>query len=471
MLGGGAFNSIATPDPANISNDVVTFLTWWSPGQYLVPGSFILLGTSYGLAVSLTTFIATLIGVAGWIQIARSFAVRPVVLFVFVFGLTTFPYVTQHFLMYWGGEVLLFATAPWSLYAMRWSANKSAIVCFTISLLSALLLFFAKLTGLIVFAANVLAISLVLASQGRLSSSTIAMWVASAVAALCFIFFWVAHGSVAMGWPTSSFTWFPIWLSVTAAAFSGIYGLGLFLEHPWLPIDSQSATIIIESLGPLGLLLIVWVWYRLRRTHYRDMAVLLLPILLIYAIIVAIAWRYLREAATSFEDRHFLYAGILFFLLLLTAVDQWRALLAKGFACAIVIALGLYGVRNYATFAYAQMRFGYYDSMTGISQDISPAILEYMRSEVVRHNWQCPIAVIPAPSAAISLPRFRIIVNGWEQQVPVGQKWAGRAEKIFVVLPELVSDDETEAILRSFTDYDFHNWSRMKLGGMIIYIQ
>src|SRR5262245_13860499 len=41
MLAGGAFNSIASPDPDNIANDVVAFLTLWSPGQYLVPGSFI----------------------------------------------------------------------------------------------------------------------------------------------------------------------------------------------------------------------------------------------------------------------------------------------------------------------------------------------------------------------------------------------------------------------------------------------
>ena len=82
----------------------------------------------------------------------------------------------------------------------------------------------------------------------------------------------------------------------------------------------------------------------------------------------------------------------------------------------MVIVLGLYGLRNYATFAYAQMRAGYYDPMTGISQDISPAVLEYLRSEVTRHNFQRPIAVIPAPSAAISLPRFRIIFIGWEQQ-------------------------------------------------------
>jgi hypothetical protein len=464
MLEGGAFNSITVADPANIANDVAIFLTWWSPGQYLVPGSFIWLGTSYGLAVSLTTLIATLIGVAGWIQVARSFAVSSFVLFVFVLGLNTFPYVTHPFLMYWGGELLLFAAAPWSLYAMRWAANKPPIVCFTISLLSAALLFFAKLTGLVVFASNVIAISLVaLANQRRLDSSTIAMWVASAIGALCFMVFWVARGQVAEHWSTFSFSWFPMWLSVAAAAFSGIYGLGLFLAHPWMQINFEWA---IELLAAVGLLLMVWVWNRLRHTRYRDMAVLLLAIILIYAITVATTFRYLR--GISFEDRHFRYAGILFFLLLLTAADQWRAPLAKGLACLVVIVLGLYGLRNYTTFAYAQMRTGYYDPTAGISQAISPAVLEYLRSEVRRHNFQRPIAVIATPSAAISLPTFRIIIIGWEQQP---SKWAGRAEKIFVVVPEELLKDETEVILRAFTDYEFDNWSQMKLGGMIIYSQ
>src|SRR5262245_38900929 len=228
MLKGGSFNSVTTPDPANIANDVTTFVIWWSPGQYLVPGLFIWLGASYGVALSLTTLIATLIGLVGWIQVVRSFAVSSWVLFVFVLGLVTFPYVTQRFLGYWGGEVLLFATAPWSLYAMRWAANKPPILCFTISLLSAALLFFAKLTGLIVFATNVVAISLVaLASQRRLSSSTIAMWVASAIAALCFMMFWVARGPVPAGGSIFSFSWFPIWFSMTGVAFSGISGLEL----------------------------------------------------------------------------------------------------------------------------------------------------------------------------------------------------------------------------------------------------
>ena len=114
--------------------------------------------------------------------------------------------------------------------------------------------------------------------------------------------------------------------------------------------------------------------------------------------------------AISIDDRHFRYAGILFFLLLLTTIDQWRVRFAKGLACLAVIVLGLYGLKNSVTGAYAQMRAGYYDPLTGISQYIvSPAILEYMRSEITRNNFRRPIAVVPSPTVGISLPRFRIL--------------------------------------------------------------
>ena len=478
MLEGGAFNSITAPDPANIANDVAIFLTWWSPGQYLVPGSFIWLGTNYGLAVSLTTLIATLIGVVGWIQVARSFAVSSFVLFVFVLGLNTFPYVTQRFLMYWGGEVLLFATAPWSLYAMRWAANKQPILCFTISLLAAALLFFAKLTGLIVFATNVMAISLgALASQRRLSSSTIAMWVASAIAALCFWMFWVARGPVPGGVSTFSFNWLPIWFSIAGAAFSGISGLEFvqWLLFRWARTISDFSIGIEPNyvLGPLGMLLIVWVWFRLRYTRYRDMAVLLLTIILLYAIVIA-ALMYVSRDTIPFEERYFRYAGILFFLLLLTAIDQWRVRFAKGLACLMVIVLGLYGLKNYVTGAYAQMRAGYYDPVTGISQEmVSPAILESLRSEITRYNFERPIVLIPSPVAGISLPRFRILhpFGAWAGYTE-RTKWVGRADKLFVVLPEnTLLNGKAEAILRAFTDYEFDNWKHTKFDGMIIYTQ
>jgi hypothetical protein len=475
MLEGGPFNSITAADPANIANDISIFLTFSSPGQYLVPGIFIWLGTSYGLALSLTALIATLIGVAGWNQVARSFSVSPFVLLVFVFGLSTFAYVILPFRMYYGGDLLLFAAAPWSLYAMRWAANKPPIVCLAISLLAAALLFFAKLSGLVVFSTNVVAISLIgLVNQRRLDSSIIAMWAASAIGALCFMMLWVARGPVPAGGSTVSFSWLPIWFSITSAAFSGISGLELldwFFEHRWVRISSDFSMVIELSyvLGPLGLLLMVWVWLRLRYTRYRDTAVLLLTIILLYAI--AVAAMYLRGADISFEERHFRYAGILFFLLILTALDHSRVRFANGFACLVVIVLGLYGLKNSITGVYAQMR--YYDPTTGISQDISPAVLQYLRSEITGHNFQRPVAVLSSPTAFISLPRFRILhpFGGWLEH-RYGTKWVGRAEKIFVVLPEkLVLNGRAETVLRLLASYEFDKWKHTELDGMIIYTQ
>jgi hypothetical protein len=427
--------------------------------------------------------------VFGWIQVARSFAVSSFVLFIFVLGLNTFPYVTERFLMYWGGEVLIFAAAPWSLYAMRWAANKQPILCFTISLLSAALLFFAKLIGLIVFATNVVAISLTnVIKQRRLDTSTIAMWVACAIGALCFMMFWVWRGPVPVGGSTMPFGWLPIWFSITSAAFSGMSALEFFhwvLRHFWGRgmADSWMGFESSYVLGPLGLLLMVWVWLQLRYTRYRDAAVLLLTIILLYAVVIAAAM-YVSEDDVPFLERYFRYAGILFFLLLLMAIDQWPVRFAKELTCVVVIAFGLYGIKNYVTYAFAQVRAGYYDLETGISQDLmSPAILQYLRSEVTQHNFRRAILMVPSTSASISLPQFRILTGPnfgrsaspafpkW-MGYPFGTKLVGRAEKIFVVLPEkMLPNGKAEAALRLFASYEFDNWKHTKLDGMIIYTQ
>jgi hypothetical protein len=140
--------------------------------------------------------------------------------------------------------------------------------------------------------------------------------------------------------------------------------------------------------------------------------------------------------------------------------------------------LGLYNLRNYTVSAYSQVRGGYYDPKSGISQEfVSPTVLEYMRSEVTRHNVQRPIAVVPWPSVAISLREFRIILVDYKWALPsvdttAALKWAGRTEKIFVVVrEEMLQNGEAEPILRSFTDYDLNSWSSLKFNGMIVYTQ
>ena len=444
------------------------------------PALSVWLGANYGLALSLTALISTVIGVIGWAQVVRSVAVTPFVSFVFLSGLVTFHYTTLPFRAYNGGEVLLFAAAPWCLYWLRYAVDRRPSVCFAISLLLAALLFIAKLTGLVAFTANVLAIGLLEAMrQRRLTSSLLAMLAASGVGVILFLFFWVARGEVPAGGSELAITWPAIWFPVAGAVFSGVSALDLLaslLQHSSVPIlsDVSMTSYVSYVLGPLGLPVIFWVWYRLRDTHYRATAIGLFTIIALYT--AAFAAMYIRSANISFEERHFRYPGILFFLLLLIALDQRRTLVAKGLTLIGVGVFAMYGLVSYANGARKLMRGNYYDPLSGTSQLIvSPFVLEHLRSEMRGHNWQSAIAALPVPEAAIGLPRFRIIdthLDFTPRDSIAGQRWVGRAEKIFVIVQErMVDNGKAEALVKSFVDYDYDKWSKEQIDGMIIYSQ
>src|ERR1700749_1638148 len=63
---GGGFNRLISPDQEDISKNTVQFLTWWSPGQYLMPYAFKeIFGVNTGQASALTIILCQLIGLAG----------------------------------------------------------------------------------------------------------------------------------------------------------------------------------------------------------------------------------------------------------------------------------------------------------------------------------------------------------------------------------------------------------------------
>jgi len=542
MQQGGAFNYVTQPDPTNIANDIVTFQSSWSPGQYLVPAVFIWFGADYQLAASLTTLLATIIGLIGWAQVAKRFVVTPFVVIAFLFGLVSSRYFANFFQSYHGGEVLLFAVAPWCLYLLRTAIDKLPVACFVISLLSAALLFLAKLTGLIIFAADVVAISLLeLLRQRRVTYSMLALWSASGFAALSFLVFWHARGSVAADLSEIAVTWPGIWLPVAAAAFSGVSGVDLLNwffheESAWAPILSELATkaylvapfglllmfwawhrlenarkqilIIgliglftffciglllvyiyrqpnstihttlrdagITVLGLFGLMLMIWVWYRLRGTQYRAMAVYLLVIVGFYT--TAFVVMYVGGSSISIEERHLRYAGILFFLLFLVALDQSRSWAVSGLTLMVLCIFAVYGLVFYAVNAHELQRGRYYETLSFTRLElIPPSVLEYLRSQMAEHNWQNAIAVIPSPEAAIGLPRFRIevfLLDYMSREDILHTKLAGRAEKVFVIVQErMVDNGEAAAVLKSFVDYEEDKWSQVRIDGMAVYSQ
>jgi hypothetical protein len=480
MFNGAPFNYIASPDPGNIANNVETFLAWWSPGQYLAPGAFIWFGADYGLAIALTTLISTVIGLVGWVRLARNFDVSCRVLFLFIAGLTTFSYVTHSFCSYNGGDVLLFAVLPWSLLGLQWAVKKGPALSLATSMLLAGLLFFAKLSALFVFAANLAAISLLdIVGRRRLTFSLIAMWAGAAVAALLILVFWLARGPTPVSGSGYALTWPGVLYPFAASAFSGfpidsiLNRVFLYPSAPILSNIGQTSYV----LGPFGLMLMGWVWFRLRNTRYRPMAVCLLSVIAFY--VAGYVAMYVRNGnVVPFTDRYFRYVGMLFFLLLLVAMDQWHWRLARGIPILIVGMFTVYGLTMYARDINFITRSPHYDPASGTAMEIvSPAVLEYLRSDMATHNWRDAIAVVPWPEAANGLPCYRIIfdfafIDSASFDDIARQKWGGHVEKLFVIVDEKMrSDGKADAVLRSFVDYDPTKWSQIQMDGTIIYSQ
>lgn len=480
MLAGGPFNYEPSPDPANIAHSVLTYLTWWSPGQYLVPGIFVRLGADDGLAISLTTLIAALIGLVGWIRVARSFHVSCFVMTLFVIGLTTFRYAEYNFRFFDGGEALVFAAYPWTLIALRWAIERPPIFAFAVTLATAIGIFFAKLSGLFAFAATVSAIGVLsIVQRRRIAPWIFAMGAASAIAALLLLLFWTGRGQTPLSSASYGFNWPVIFFPIAAATFSGFSLHELadwLLLRPSAPLLSNLGD-TSYVLGPIALLLMIWAWIQLRKTRYRPMAILLLTIVAFYsAAFIALYLRSVSHTSVPFEERYFRYAGILSFLLLLIAADQWRNKFARAITVLLVAGFSTYGLASY-TSGLRALR-GHYDAASGTSMIRVPqAVLVYLRSQMASHQWQNAVVVVPELEAANGLPNYRILfsfelLDDIPAQEITQQRWAGRVDKLFVMMePQMRDDGKADIVLKTFLDYDFNKWDRKEIGNMLLYSQ
>jgi hypothetical protein len=117
MQMGGAFNLISSPNPDDISKTTATFLSWWSPGQYLVPYFFkIIAGINSGHAVVLTIVLGNLCGLTGFYFFFKKAGFTKIIValslaFIILQKAYWIPYD-----YYNGGEILLFAFEGWFLY-------------------------------------------------------------------------------------------------------------------------------------------------------------------------------------------------------------------------------------------------------------------------------------------------------------------------------------------------------------------
>lgn len=117
MLHGNSFNTLSVPSSINIAENQSLFLTWWSPGQYMVPGVVsTTLGISQGNAALWVTLVFSIIGLVGWRFVYHQFKFDKTIIALSIFFIATSRLFTINFLNYTGGELLLFGSQPWTIW-------------------------------------------------------------------------------------------------------------------------------------------------------------------------------------------------------------------------------------------------------------------------------------------------------------------------------------------------------------------
>jgi hypothetical protein len=481
LVEGGPSNSIVSPDPADISKDRIQFITWWSPGQYLIPGVFTVLGLRLGPALSLTAGLSLLCCLLGWIRVLKHFAFSPQAATLAVVLLAAFPYSTINFRIYDGGDILLQGVTPWLILAACHVPVVSALRAAGLAGAAILIGFFAKLTGVMVAGVALIAGSLVALMRLRRITTGMVAGATGAIVAVGLLYAtWFSRGPTAAsgsGWTFQS--------SYLVFAVVAPWGAGVSWMDLWESVLSNPARPMLRDpwflLPPVALFAAPMLWGLKRRTDGRSELSELIKITACFYAIYALtlATLYMHGGNISIDERHFRSAGTLIFVCALGVADglprKDGARFAVGAFCGF---MSLYGVFSFVSRAQSTdlRQIDPYSRTRQLKVDVGA--VEYARAEFAREGRDA-LFVLPFPDAASAFPPgARLVATRTDPELEpeariAARKYAGRVPgPVYVLMrTRIARTAKGTLLLKEFTDYPPDAWDANQFGDTTVFVQ
>jgi hypothetical protein len=311
---GGSFNSLTSPDQGDIAQNYSEYLTWWSPGQYLVPYFFkLVFAVNTGQALAITVALGEIFGLAGLYVFFKKVGFSPLVsavslLFIICQQAFVVPYV-----FYNGGEILFFEFAGWFLYGCVYFTNPNWKLLLFV-LLSGWIGFFCKSSFVWVYAAGLLCLWIRLCT----SKAPVQVWIKKGLwiglpallSIICIYLFFLSKGqnpsSESSGIQLTLQTFsFPL-ASPLLSGFSLDDMLhGLILHTDKVILVPPASIIVLLLLAVLSLFVVIRVVKYVPNKNYK------LFVTIFYLIaIVFFGVAYLCRFRISYEARHFRIIGL-----------------------------------------------------------------------------------------------------------------------------------------------------------------
>jgi hypothetical protein len=482
MEQGAGWNRAIEPDPENIARDHQEFLTWWSPGQYLVVGPLHRIGMSWGIAIATATLCCSLAGIAGFwrLYLLLGFGEATSAWAAAILSVTW--HVTAFYGEFPGGELPLFAAMPWLIAAilklrpLRWW---SAVPFAVLYLAGAMVKLSFCVTAVAAVAGICLSEFLAAPRPSRLVSlaAKAGLMIFAGHLLLWAVFLRFGVNPSTLG--GHGLAWWYVVPSVAVMPAGSVIGLGSLLARVFLfplhPLVSAP-----ESLAPL-----LWVLaagtcllYRAldRKTalsaDYKRFAMGMAA-----AYMVAISGLTIAGASISLEERHFMPVGA---VILPALVELARCATSRAWRLAAGAGLGF--AAAYGVFALAvhhrQIRRTANVGVAGFTQHIiSRDALRTLHGldNALAGSGTGAIIYVPSPEISFEIRNARVLSTfdlNDSAQLLRGRVRHGRVPLLVMLSnPVLESGGRDEIVRRSFADYAPTAWSRKTVGEWSFYYQ
>lgn len=457
MQMGGGFNMAITPDPNNIAQNTSQFLSWWSPGQYLLPYLFkTTLGVNVGQSAALTILLCCLSGIFGFYNFFRKvgFSAMQSALSIAFIACQQF-YVTPY-IFYNGGETLLFGFLGWFLYG-----------CFSFKRLNRKTLLFILLAGWIGFFCKS-------AFLWMYASGLCCLWISVSIHKTGLVN-WIKNGVlIAAPAVLSLAAIYQLYISKgpnPAASAKGLHfslaALGFPLGSPLLSgfsVDDLSRGLLYHPDGALftpvvttivllavAIGSIVLVALIIRYIPYRPYQIALSVFYILSTLFFT--YLFLKQAEISYEGRHFRIVGILAIpgTIYLFSRTKIPFKIIFGLIWLSIAVPGMRFLKNCYTFNSSVSAHG----PSGISQlAIDKPSLNYLQT--LDHQYTDAIFAFTSPDLGLDMMHNRIITLDPvdEDFTPEDNIHLGHAGPLFVLLPAYyMTNGNADKLLKCFPDY------------------
>ncbi|MES2062878.1 MAG: hypothetical protein V4456_13210 [Bacteroidota bacterium] len=458
MQMGAGFNTLIKPSQQNIAQNTSEFISWWSPGQYLIPYFFkSVLGLNTGQAASVTTMLCQLLGLAGFYAFFKKVGFTPLIsalsLAVIICQLVFF----TPFIFYIGGETLLFAFTGWFLYGCL-NFNKPNWKLILFVLLAGWIGFICKSSFIWIYAAGLLFIWVQL-SAGQTSAKSWLLkgfWIGipALISVVAISRLYLSKGfnpsSISGGFDLSlKAIAFPIASPILAGFSVDDMVNGFFFQTEASVLSPGWVMPVLIFIAILSLVLVYALCTRVPDKRYRAIIIIFYGLSLIF-----FGQAFMRKLDISYEARHFRIIGLLIIPGTLYLFSQYKMAYRIVFGLGIVViafftgkfyAEGFYGLRHYTSYG-----------TSGIGQQfMDQQSLNYIK--LLDDKNKDAIFVFFSPDLGLEIQHNRVITLD-EPDKDIDTDFSqyqhkGHAGPVYILMPHDYMGTRANAVIKSFPGY------------------